>query len=198
MDYNSSVWGHCQDKNGNSLQLRALRYYLGVHNKAPIPGINGEFGWLSTKNRRYLNMCRLWNHLITLDDNRFQKNFKFDLLGVLNINNNLYLNVRQIKPVLQKHAELEWRVSLNSKPKLRTYKQFKLNFNMQNYITFNMSKYQRSLMAQLRLGILPLAIETGRYTNIPVNERYCFSCKHEQKVEDEYHFVYECALYNCI
>ena len=61
-----------------------------------------------------------------------------------------------------------------------------------------MSKYQRSIMAQLRLGILPLAIETGRYTNIPVNERYCFSCKHEKKVEDEYHFVYECALYNCI
>ena len=56
-----------------------------------------------------------------------------------------------------------------------------------------MSKSQRSLVAQLRLGILPLAIETGRYTNTPINERLCFWCKN--KVENEFHFVYECILY---
>ena len=37
-----------------------------------------------------------------------------------------------------------------------------------------------NLIAQLRLGILALSIENGRYT--PLHERICFWCK--QKIED--------------
>ena len=57
-----------------------------------------------------------------------------------------------------------------------------------------MSKYQRSLTARLRLGILPIAIETGRFTNTPLNERNCFYCVKEN--EDELHFVCQCKLYS--
>ena len=42
------------------------------------------------------------------------------------------------------------------------------------------------------MGILPLAIETGRYTNISVNQ-IVFYCK--DKVEDEFYFVCHCKLY---
>ena len=51
-------------------------------------------------------------------------------------------------------------------------------------------------MAQLRLGILPLAIETGRFNQTPANERFCYFCKTE--VEDEFHFICKCNLYNDI
>lgn len=48
-------------------------------------------------------------------------------------------------------------------PKLRTYKTFKNDFGLENYVSFNLSKAERSHMAQLRSGILPLRIETGQY-----------------------------------
>ena len=57
MDYNCRVWGNYQNKCGKNIQLHAHRYFLGVHNKAPIDGISGDFGWISTKHRRYITMC---------------------------------------------------------------------------------------------------------------------------------------------
>ena len=42
MDYNCSVWGNYQNKRGKNIQLSAQRYFLGVHNKAPIDGISGD------------------------------------------------------------------------------------------------------------------------------------------------------------
>ena len=86
-----------------------------------------------------------------------------------------------------------WQSSLISKPKLRTYRKFKSQYDTENYVKFNYHKYQRSLTAELHMGILPLAIETGRYTNIPINQRFCFYC--QDKVEDEFHFVFQCKLY---
>ena len=82
---------------------------------------------------------------------------------------------------------------IKNKPKLGLYRQFKKTFETQNYVNLNMSKYQRSLTAKLRMGILPLALETGRYTNIALKERGCFYCNGE--IEDELHFICNCKLY---
>ena len=54
-------------------------------------------------------------------------------------------------------------------------------------------RHKRSLISKLLLGILKLAVETGRYSNIPRNERICHICK---TVEDEYHFIFDCKMYN--
>ena len=55
------------------------------------------------------------------------------------------------------------------------------------------SKYGRSLFAQLRVGILPLEIETRRYRGIVIEERLCQFCK--SLVEYEVHFLCICPLY---
>ena len=51
-------------------------------------------------------------------------------------------------------------------------------------------------IGKLRLGILPLRIETARYTRpiIPENERFCF-CK-SGEIESEYHALFICSVYN--
>ena len=43
-------------------------------------------------------------------------------------------------------------------------------------VTSRLSRSQRSLVAQLRAGILPLAIEVGRFKNIPEENRLCELC----------------------
>ena len=69
-----------------------------------------------------------------------------------------------------------------------------------------MSRQQRSLLAQLRCGILPLHIESGRFQNkkdaisgqhrkLKINERTCKICKYDY-IEDELHFVCICEAYS--
>ncbi len=48
-----------------------------------------------------------------------------------------------------------------------------------------------------RCGLLPLSIETGRWGNIPLEDRICKMCD-SLVVEDEYHFIFHCSLYNNI
>ena len=60
----------------------------------------------------------------------------------------------------------EWKEQVQSKPKLRTYRMLKEDFGTEPYVLSNIPKYKRSLFAQFRSGILPLHIETGRYSNI--------------------------------
>ena len=71
-----------------------------------------------------------------------------------------------------------------------------------------LTRQQRSLLAQLRAGILPLRIETGRFNNIKdsvtgkyrklrPDERLCEMCK-DGLIEDEFHFVCVCSIYKNI
>ena len=59
------------------------------------------------------------------------------------------------------------------------------------YVTKALSRSQRSLMAQLRFGILPIRIETGRYVNLKPEDRICPICD-KNAVETEEHFLFEC------
>ena len=49
-------------------------------------------------------------------------------------------------------------------------------------------------LAQFRCGILPLAVETGRYNDTPLEERLCEFCN-SGCLEDEYHFLFSCYHY---
>ncbi len=62
------------------------------------------------------------------------------------------------------------------------------------HLQCNLPKPQRSLISQLRLGILPIGIETGRFPSTPECERICQLCT-QNKVESESHFMFECDLY---
>ena len=63
-----------------------------------------------------------------------------------------------------------------------------------SHLNCNMPKSSRSLISQLRLGVLPLRIETGRFMPLAEAERLCKVCA-ENKVENEYHFLFECSEY---
>ncbi len=52
MDYSSGIWGYSQSEEGDNIQNRATRYYLGVHQEAHIFAIQGDIGWTRTKVRQ--------------------------------------------------------------------------------------------------------------------------------------------------
>ncbi len=210
--YASGVWGQKLYKCCEDVILRACRYYMGVHRLTPIPGIQGDMGWLNCKSRWALEAIRLYNRLMRMDCSRLDKRiFNFDkercrnnwsasfkkLLDDLDLTR--FWNESNIIPLdlaenkLWDRFKVDWEHQCRTKPKLRTYIKFKNDVNVANHISCNMSKYERSLISQLRLGILPLRIETGRYSKLLEKDRICLLCN---QVEDEYHFRFQCELYN--
>ncbi len=60
-----------------------------------------------------------------------------------------------------------------------------------------MNRKHRSYLVQYRCGILPLNIETSRWGSIHLEDRICKMCD-RLVVEDEYHFIFHCSLFNNI
>ena len=73
---------------------------------------------------------------------------------------------------------------------------FKDTFCAESYLTMNINRKCRSYCAQIRCGILPLRIETGRYGSIyiPEEEHVCNICE-SGDIENEYHFIFDCAAF---
>ena len=100
-----------------------------------------------------------------------------------------------LKDLLSTCFNREWKNDITHKPKLRFYLQFKRDKGTELYVRYNLSSIERSYMAQLRLGILPIAVETGRYRGIPINERLCELCNRDC-IEDENHILFTCPIYD--
>ena len=84
----------------------------------------------------------------------------------------------------------------NALNKLRTYKLFKHQFQLEKYLLcINITKH-RIALTKLRVSSHCLAIETGRHhkpTSLPVDQRLCVECG---VLEDEVHFLCDCVRYS--
>ena len=69
----AGVWSHkLYKKKQKPLKKRALRFHMWVHKFAPIPGI---VGWLLTYYRHKLEIIRLWNRLILMNNSRLANKY---------------------------------------------------------------------------------------------------------------------------
>jgi hypothetical protein len=102
----------------------------------------------------------------------------------LNIINNKILQLEQDK----------WKQGIKSKPKLRFYCKFKEEKKIEQYVCMHLSPRERSYLCQLRLGILPINIEIGRYRSLPIEKRVCTLCD-SNTTEDECHVLFHCSKY---
>jgi hypothetical protein len=93
----------------------------------------------------------------------------------------------------------KWEAQLTKYPKLRTYREFKTMYGMEPYVFKMLTRSERSFLSQLRFGILPIAIEMGRFTipKTPEQDRICPMCN-SNCVETEIHFVTKCSKYDMI
>ena len=196
----------------DAVQQRAIRVYLGVHCYAPTLALNGDCGWTYSIVRRKTAAVRFWNRLLSLDNSRITKRvFLWDkqhnkgwasqMKGVLtevgfqdSYNSNEVINTSSAWALFHEKECQKWATEIRNFPKLRTYVNFKLTFSIEPYVFKILSRRRRSLMAKLRMGILPLAIETGRWRSLPIEERVCTLCN-AQEVEDEKHFMFVCSFH---
>ena len=88
----------------------------------------------------------------------------------------------------------DWHNTIQETSKLYLYRTIKLSYGLDKYTcVLNIRKF-RHLYCSFKIGSLDLHIQSGRYNNIPREQRLCKLCTLE--VEDEYHFLLKCPMYN--
>ena len=222
MDYSSAIWGFKQYDKIDTVHNRAMRAFLGVHRFTSVPAISGDMAWLTPKSRRHLEIVRFWLRLSEMDDSRLTKkvylwdkgrtkgSWTKDVNHILKEHNLEHLICDEPLAVLSKSEILRlveeslkskqverWEQDIHSQSKLRFYRLFKNVYEVEKYVSINLTISQRSILSQLRYGILPLKVETGRYSNMPVEDRICQFCE-TNEVETELHFLFDCNRYSAI
>ena len=208
--YAAGVWGYDNYPAPQVLQNRIIRFYLGVHRYAPLSAIWLEMDWINIQKTRWLDIMRLYNRLVGMSWDRLpRKVLQWDckLGGVgwvkdlVNVCNNINIveptnlqyiyDLDPVKTRILRKCRQEWQDTAETTSKLSTYIQIKDFTEPALMVKSNLTRNQRSLLSRLLCGILPLEVETGRYTRVDREERYCKICGKEE-VENEVHLVFEC------
>lgn len=87
-----------------------------------------------------------------------------------------------------------WYSEINNSSRLQSYSIYKHNFELEKYLNLNIEQKYKVALTRFRTSSHSLLIETGRYENIPREQRICQSCN-MRKIEDEFHFLLVCPYY---
>jgi hypothetical protein len=100
----------------------------------------------------------------------------------------------EIRKRLHEREQIRWRSQCLIRPKLRTYSIVKKELRSEPYLGID-DRRGVPEYAKLRGGNSRLRIEQGRYRKEKLGERVCVFCD-RNVLEDEYHFILDCPLYN--
>ncbi len=212
MHYGSAVWGYKENNDTRVLQNRIARYYLGVHKFTAVCATQLELDWLSVKYRRWVDIIRYHNRLMDMKAHRlpviiykWDRSLKLDswakeVVHILTYADMLHDNADTWRKfdldVVESRLKFLYRQQLwqeaHTKDKLRTFVQVHDIKNTKAIVSLNLSRIQRSMMIKLKCGVLPLAIEIGRFSNTDIDDRVCRVCN-ENVVEDEVHMTSICT-----
>ena len=233
-DYGHEVIGFHEYSGSTNIHTKALRIYLGVGHSANLCGLRSEMTWPEPRSRTQVRMIRFLYRMKSMSDDRLTKKiFRYDQnfakthknltcwsseVNHILSRNNLFYNVDEMGPkpflnllsesLLRKDVEM-FASQCRKSPKLRIYHTLFPPFEEHNlstkYVQLNLPFIVRKRLAQLRLGVLPIRIESDRYARdkIAAELRFCkqpqcvnqtvTNC--EPVVEDELHFLLHCKQY---
>ncbi len=73
VDYCSGILGYNDFECITNAQNRAMRFFWGVNRFVPTHALYGGLAWCMPRYRRWVNMLRLWNRLVSMPDDRLHK-----------------------------------------------------------------------------------------------------------------------------
>jgi hypothetical protein len=114
---------------------------------------------------------------------------------VIDLDSLAEINADEFNAALMRKNKDWFKMVCNNSLKLRTYRLFKYDNEPERYLSMFLTRSYRSKLAQFRLGVFPIRIETGRYVKEKPNERLCVLCN-TNNIEDEKHFLVVCENYS--
>jgi len=214
---NFDIW----DKNQiEKVHLRFCKYYLGINRKSSNIASRSELGRFPLKIFIDTLILKFYNHLITLPDDSIAKqsfliskslfsqaklSFHYNLQNIFNLynlgdlsilGNNLITNTTIAEfSCKMKNAYFEkWKSDIQTSNKLSFFRSFKDNYESEKYLDIIDNFEQRRHFTKFRVSNHQLAIETGRYQKMPIEDRICTLCD-KHVVESEIHLLFHCPFY---
>ena len=105
--------------------------------------------------------------------------------------------IKQYVDLTQKKYISYWNHTLQHSQKLNFYYKIKTNSSPSAYLDLTRKNPSRKTLVKLRISSHKLRIETGRYDNIPREERLCNLCNCN-RIEDKTHFLLDCPSFSSI
>ena len=223
LNYGSEVWGLSKAETIERVHLQFCKHLLGVKFQTQNNIIYGELGRLPVRNHKLFNIIRCWFKILQCDDTKYIKltynimlndlqrfpdkpsmaksvktmleNLGFSHVwlsqGVGNIN--VFISI--FKQRITDNFVQNWSEQLENSTRANTYKLMSY-FHFKIYLDFITVRKFRYVLTRLRVSSHRLQIEAGRWHKpykIPLENRKCQVCN---ILEDEFHFILECSLYN--
>jgi hypothetical protein len=225
IEYGSDIWyDNTELKSIETIHLSFLKSVLRTKTSTSTIAIYSELGRFPLHLRIKCKLLNFWNRIMSLDSDHIVRQSYNSLLQLHNFGQRNWCTY--VHEILKETQQLSlWtNQNLDSKcfilakeklfstfmkncmdnindleknPKLRTYKKFKNEFQLESYIATPKNLQHAIALFKFRTSAHNLAIETGRYTRpkTPLNERICLHCQNKP-IEDEVHFLLQCPLYN--
>jgi hypothetical protein len=222
LNYGAEVWGHHVADDVEQVHLKFCRYVLGVKKSTNTVALYGELGRMPLIVFRKLRILKYWTAMLkdttTLrykvysmlrydveHGNTYRgKNWAFNVKRILEDLGLSYVWAEQdlgvhapasyFKQRLCDQYKQNWAGLIYASPKLVSYVMFKSDFECEPYMYSVNNIHHRKSLSRFRTSSHDLYIESGRYNNIPRENRLCKLCN-MNVVENEYHFLLACPLY---
>ena len=220
MIYASDFWGCLKMPNPNpieNLHMLMCKQILGVQKQTTNIGVLLELGRVPMHIHAAKLSVKNWERIekghanpILLGSYKNAKEEKLpwieNIYTILEKNGmaNFYRETHDVrhpfiyKKLFQRLSDIfhqnSFEIIKNEKSKLRTYAVFKTQIGFEKYLSEIKNVSVRTQVTKFRLSNHRLNIEVGRYNkNKNQNDRNCIFCPH--KIEDEFHFLFECPVY---
>lgn len=222
LQYGAEIWAKCKPIDCmEKMYLKYLKYHFKVKRSTCTAALYSETGTFPLHIRHKFQMIKYWHRLLSLPDSHILKsvyNGMYDLHEMGNINwcskiKTILTEVDMIDVWEKQNMDSKTLATVKEKlyksfmdkimfdiaenfPKLRTFKKFKGEYKLENYISeLHDDRYIKAIF-RFRVSSHNLRIETGRYERnfdekLPAELRLCKICN-ENAVEDEKHFLLEC------
>ena len=223
--YGSEVFGFTEYDSAFKLHMRAVRAFLGLPKNVTSFGLVSEVDWLLPHLQTQTKMIQHFGRIMRTSSNRLMyrvfvwdcklneteqiKSWSSEVKTILYENNlNHIYDRQQIFPIKSTINELKLsmikkqqdllKANCASKPKLRTFITFKDFQTLPPHVGKPLSFIERKVISKIRLGILPIRLETARYLRpvVPEDQRLCYCDSGE--VESEIYVLFKCHKYNTL
>ena len=218
--YGCEVWGFHEGEEVEKVHISFCKYILQIGHTSCNAAVLGELGRHCLRTFRLPRIIKYWIKLIHSDNNRYVKqcyNYQFEMAekgyncwakkvkdylfsfgyGIVwelqSVGNELIF-LREFKQRCLDIGAQQWNIDLQTYSKLDSYRLFKNNLIIEDYLRIiNVDIFRRAL-CKFRVSNHNLCVESGRAENIPRAQRLCFMCNLNQ-VETEFHFCLVCPAY---
>ena len=211
--YGAEIWGYENIKLIEQFHLKFCKRILSVRNTTPNFMVLGELGRFPLEIKVKLRMVSFWIKLLQKESKLSSTLYRLMLslgikthytfkwvkyvesifndigMGYIFQNQIAYADRSLIKQILSDQFVQKWFGDIENSSRGLFYSTFKKNFCLENYL-LRLGENNRLWLTKLRTSNLRLPIETGRWYNIPREDRICNLCN--SGFGDEFHILFVC------